>query len=243
MNIYGVTDQGKVRSSNQDAFITGTFSDGNIFAIVCDGMGGANGGNIASRLAVDYLSASLKSGYRENMSENSIKNLLESSINAANVRVFDKSRESKELKGMGTTVVAIIIIKNTLYIAHAGDSRAYVYNQSKLIQLTRDHSIVQSMIENGKLSPDEARFHPRKNVITRALGVEESVVPEFNIYDLETNDTVLMCTDGLSNFVESELIVSVLDDNSISDPALRLVEIANSNGGGDNITAVVIKNN
>ncbi len=243
MNIFGNTDQGLVRSSNQDAFVTGTFNDGSVFAVVCDGMGGANGGNIASRLAVDYLSASLKAGYRENMSESSIKNLLESSVNAANVRVFDKSRESKELKGMGTTVVAAILIGKTLYITHAGDSRAYVLNGDELTQITRDHSIVQSMIENGKLSPDEARFHPRKNVITRALGVEESVIPEFTVYDLADDSIILLCTDGLSNFVESDLIVGVLKDDGVKDPAERLIEIANNNGGGDNITAVVIKNN
>lgn len=242
MNIFGSTDKGKVRSSNQDAFMTGRFNDGTVFAVVCDGMGGANGGNIASRLAVDYLSASLKAGYREDMSENSFRNLLESSVNAANVRVFDKSRESKELNGMGTTVVAVIIYKDTLYIAHAGDSRAYILRNGVLLQLTRDHSIVQSMIEDGKLSPDEARFHPRKNVITRALGVEESVVPEFTVYDFNKEDTVLLCTDGLSNFVDNNAIIGVLSDDSVADPAEGLVSLANSNGGGDNITAVVIKN-
>lgn len=243
MKIFGQTDKGKVRSSNQDAFITGSFNDGAVFAVVCDGMGGANGGNIASRLAVDYLSASLKAGYRENMSENSLRNLLESSIYAANVRVFDKSRESKELHGMGTTVVAVIVINNTTYIAHAGDSRAYILSNGTLNQITRDHSIVQSMIENGKISPEEARVHPRKNVITRALGVEENILPEFTVCDFGANDTLLICTDGLTNYVDSNDVLQVLSDISLEDPTVKLVEIANNNGGGDNITAVVIKNN
>lgn len=239
MNIYGLTDKGLVRSSNQDAFAFGELSDGKHFAVVCDGMGGANGGNIASTMAVDNLSASLKSGFRANMSDSSVKNLLESAISAANVKVFDKSKMNAELRGMGTTVVAAVIFDNEVHIAHAGDSRAYILRNNELIQITRDHSIVQSMIEEGKLTPEEARFHPRKNVITRALGVEESVNPEFNINDLEQGDMLLLCTDGLSNYVESETIVQIL--KSETDPTGKLIALANENGGGDNITAVVVK--
>lgn len=241
MNMTGFSDKGLVRSSNQDAFAIGTMDDGSNWAVVCDGMGGANGGNIASRLAVDYFSASLKAGYRSGMSESSVKNLLETAVNAANIRVFDKSRESKELNGMGTTIVAVLIIGKTAYFSHAGDSRAYSFSNGELTQLTRDHSIVQSMIENGKLTPEEARFHPRKNVITRALGVEESVSPEFNVYDLNDGDQLLLCTDGLTNFVDLGAIADVLSADPES-KAEALVEVANKNGGGDNITAVVIEN-
>lgn len=241
MNMNGFSDKGLVRSSNQDAFAIGMMDDGASWAVVCDGMGGANGGNVASRLAVDHFSASLKAGYRSGMSESSVKNLLETAVNAANIRVFDKSRESKELNGMGTTIVAVLIIGCTAYFSHAGDSRAYSFSNGQLTQLTRDHSIVQSMIENGKLTPEEARFHPRKNVITRALGVEESVSPEFNVYDLNENDQLLLCTDGLTNFVDLDAISEVLSAESES-KAEALVEVANKNGGGDNITAVVIEN-
>ncbi len=241
MNITGLSDKGMMRSNNQDAFMIGSMDDGASFAVVCDGMGGANGGNVASRLAVDHFSASLKAGYRSGMSESSVKNLLETAVSAANIRVFDKSRESKELNGMGTTIVAVLIIGNTAYFVHAGDSRAYLLSNGQLSQITRDHSIVQSMLENGKLTPEEARFHPRKNVITRALGVDESVTPEFNIYDINSNDKLLLCTDGLSNFADNNSIISVLEDDMDS-KAERLVEIANKNGGGDNITAVVIEN-
>ncbi len=241
MNITGFSDKGLVRSSNQDAFMIGMMDDGSSWAVVCDGMGGANGGNIASRLAVDHFSASLKAGYRSGMSESSVKNLLQSAVSAANIRIFDKSRESKDLNGMGTTIVAVLLIGATAYFIHAGDSRAYVLSNGELMQLTRDHSIVQSMVENGKLTPDEARFHPRKNVITRALGVEESVVGEFNVYDLSEGDKLLLCTDGLSNFVEIGAIIDLL--NSETDkPSVELVDLANKNGGGDNITAVVIEN-
>lgn len=241
MNIFGLTDKGIVRSSNQDAFAMGQLSDNAFFAIVCDGMGGAKGGNIASTMAVDSLSASLKSSYRDNMNDLSIRNMFDSAINSANIRVFDKSRENSELRGMGTTVVLSLIVGGLLYIAHVGDSRAYILRDENLIQITRDHSIVQSMIEEGKLTADEAKFHPRKNVITRALGVEESVLPEFNIYDISKNDIVLLCTDGLSNFLEPNVIKEILLRENVDDPTVQLIETANKNGGGDNITAVVAK--
>lgn len=241
MNIAGFSDKGLVRNSNQDAFLTGEMDDGAVFAVVCDGMGGANGGNVASRLGVDHFSAALKAGWRSGMSENSIRNLLITAINAANIRIFDKSRESQEFNGMGTTIVAVLVVKKTVYFIHAGDSRGYIFSNGELNQITRDHSIVQSMIEDGKITLEEARFHPRKNVITRALGVDESVQPEFNVYNLIDGDIILLCTDGLSNYVESKKIIECF--NSKSDTkAEDLVELANNNGGGDNITAVVLEN-
>lgn len=240
MNIYGSTDKGKLRHSNQDAFSFGKFDDGTVWVVVCDGMGGANGGNVASRMAVDNLSASLKSGYRLNMSEMSYKNLLSSAVNAANVRVFDKAREDAGLAGMGTTVVAVLISDNTAYIAHAGDSRAYLFSNGQLTQLTRDHSIVQRMVEEGRISWEEARVHPRKNVITRALGVEESVEVEFTVSDLPHGASLLVCTDGLTNYVTPEELMKILSLQDRENVALNLIEAANSNGGGDNITAVVI---
>lgn len=242
MNIFSSTDKGKVRSSNQDAVVTGLFSDGTVWAIVCDGMGGASGGNIASRLAVEYLSASLKSGYRANMGESSIKNLLETAIYAANIRVFDKSRENSELNGMGTTVVIAIATEKEAYFSHVGDSRAYLIDENNITQITRDHSIVQSMIEEGKISAEEAKHHPRKNVITRALGVDESVVPEFTVCDFKENEKILLCTDGLSNFVDANDIKGILIKDGSDDYSKQLVDLANDNGGGDNITAVVIQN-
>jgi protein phosphatase len=203
-------------------------------------MGGANGGNIASSIAVENLSASLQSGYRPNMSEMSVKNLLTSAVNAANVKVFSKSREDASLGGMGTTVVAVLIFSNTAYIAHAGDSRAYAFADGQLVQLTRDHSIVQRLIEEGKITKDEAKIHPRKNVITRALGVDESVDVEFTVADLSNGSTMLICTDGLTNFASNEEIVELLSSEPRDNVVDRLIDTANNNGGGDNITAVVI---
>ncbi len=242
MNITGNTDKGRVRNSNQDAFAFGSFDDGTMWAVVCDGMGGANGGNVASRMAVDNLSASLKSGYRLNMSENSYKNLLQSAVNAANIRVFDKSKEDEGLKGMGTTVVAVMVSHSVAYIAHAGDSRAYLFADGKLNQLTRDHSVVQSMVEDGKITKEEARVHPRKNVITRALGVDDTIDVEFTVVDLPQKYSLLLCTDGLTNYITLGELVDILDGEDRAEVATNLIEAANNNGGGDNITAVVIDN-
>ena len=241
MNIKGYSDKGVVRNSNQDAFMSGLTDSGIAWAVVCDGMGGANSGDVASRLAVDHFSAALKAGLRPNMSEHSVKNLLISAIASANIRVFDKSKESSEFNGMGTTVVAVLVIGSTAYFIHAGDSRAYVLSGDELQQITRDHSIVQSMIEDGRLTVEEARFHPRKNVITRALGVDEFVEPEFNMCDLNYGDIVLLCTDGLTNFVDYKEIVGILKSTD-ENKAESLVNEANKNGGGDNITAVVLQN-
>lgn len=237
LNISGYSDKGNVRDSNQDAFLFGQFDDGNAWIVVCDGMGGANGGNVASSLAVDYVSASLKTGYRKNMSEQSVKHLLDSAVANANIRVFDKSHEDSGLFGMGTTVVAALITGETAYFSHAGDSRAYILTGDCLKRVTTDHSIVQTLIESGKLSPSEARFHPRKNVITRALGVEESVDADFTVCDINGAEKVLICTDGLTNFVDEDVIADILRNG---DSAKALVEEANKNGGGDNITAVVV---
>lgn len=242
MKVFCSTDKGLLRSNNQDAYANGMFDDGTVWAVVCDGMGGANGGNVASRMAVDYFSASLKSGYRSNMSENSVRNLLEASVGAANVRVFDKSRESSELAGMGTTIVAALITPVAAFFSHAGDSRAYILKNGELSQITRDHSIVQSMIESGRLSQEEARFHPRKNVITRALGVDETVNVDFTVAEFSKGDKILICTDGLTNFAETDAIKAILADEGVADPAVSLIELANTNGGGDNITAVVVEN-
>ncbi len=243
MLVSGYSDKGIVRNSNQDAFQIGMTDDGISWAVVCDGMGRANSRDIATRLAADHFSAAIKAGLRPNMTEHSIMNLLRSSVVSANIRVFDKSKENAEFSGMGTTIVACLVIGKTAYFIHAGDSRAYVLSGDEFFQITRDHSIVQSMIEDGKLTVEEARFHPRKNVITRALGVDEIIEPEFNVYDLNEGEIILLCTDGLTNFVADSDIVKILKSSSDnSEKSELLVSVANENGGGDNITAVVFEN-
>ena len=203
-------------------------------------MGGANGGNIASVMAVRILSEHISASYREGMSSTSIKTMLSSAMYAANVSVFDMSRSVEALAGMGTTAVAAVISDGVAHIVHAGDSRAYIAGGGVFRQITKDHSIVQNMIESGQLTPEEAQFHPRKNVITRALGVSETVDVDYNEAVIEPGKMLLICTDGLTNYVSSERIIELIDTSSFSDLPEILIDEANTGGGGDNITVVVL---
>lgn len=240
MKISARTDVGMVRSNNQDSYAAGEFQNGVAWAVVCDGMGGNAGGNIASSTAVKSISERITSAYRETMTSSSIKNLLVTAITNANFEIYDMAADNLELLGMGTTVVAAIMTKNVLYVAHAGDSRAYLISQDEIRQLTRDHSVVQDLVERGEITPEQARTHPRKNLITRALGVDESLKVDFTVEDLEGDETLLICTDGLSNMIEPLDIYRMVADNPDSEIAEILVDKANENGGEDNITVVAI---
>ena len=242
MNIVGKTDKGIVRSANQDAFLFGEVNNNTAWAIVCDGMGGANGGTVASSNAVKIISEYVQFSFQESMAVNSIKALLQSSVYGANVRLYDMSNKIESLSGMGTTVVAVIVSNNIAQIAHVGDSRAYLFDSGKLTQITKDHSIVQSMVDSGEITPEEALRHPNKNVITRALGVKEEVDIEYNEIDFSPSQKLLICTDGLTNYVPVEKIEEILNNNPIDSCPEMLIELANKNGGGDNITLVVIEN-
>lgn len=239
MQIFSKIDIGMVRSSNQDAYFTGEFSDGSVFAVVCDGMGGANAGNVASETAVKVISEYLSKSYRTVMGVTDIERLLINAISSANIEIYDMSLKSPELSGMGTTVVAAVIRKERVVIAHVGDSRAYLIG-NEIRQLTRDHSVVQSLVENGTLTPNEAKVHPRKNVITRALGAEENIAVDSNVFDILEGQSLLLCTDGLTNFVESAEILNIFNNEKIENVAEILVDTANKNGGGDNIAVVTV---
>lgn len=240
MRIVAKTDKGNVRDSNQDAYAVGEFSDEVVWSVVCDGMGGAAGGNIASALAVKVISDKINASYRDQMRDSSIKNMLDSALTAANIEVFDFAEAQPELRGMGTTVVCAIVRDNQAYIAHAGDSRAYVINNGSIRQITTDHSMVQDLLLRGKITPEEAEHHPNKNIITRAVGVDKGIEIDFEQIDLDDEDTLLLCTDGLSNYVSNEEMLELMSDGKHYAFADRLVKKANDNGGGDNITVVVI---
>ncbi|MGI6267738.1 MAG: Stp1/IreP family PP2C-type Ser/Thr phosphatase [Acutalibacteraceae bacterium] len=242
MKIVAKTDAGKVRKSNQDSYAAGELPNGVAWAVVCDGMGGSAGGNIASSTAVKMISEQITSGYREGMSTLSIENILVTAITNANISIFDMSRANEELKGMGTTVVAAIIANNVVYIAHAGDSRAYLVSEDGIKQITKDHSVVQAMVETGELTPEQAKIHPRKNLITRALGVNEDIKIDFCEQVFSNDNVLLMCTDGLTNYVEADDIYNITSSGKYYEFADKLVELANNNGGGDNITVVVVAN-
>jgi len=239
MNSYGKTDIGLRRSSNQDTFSVCRLEGGEILCIVCDGMGGAKAGNVASERASIAITEFVKKSYRYNMDYNAAEALLNNAIVSANIEVYDYSLKNSELKGMGTTVVAAIVSENYTVIAHLGDSRAYKIGE-EITQITRDHSVVQSLVESGKLTPEEARVHPRKNVITKALGIEENVIPENSDCFLNSGEILLLCSDGLSNYVETSVIKSIVQNNPIEQAAEMLINEANRNGGGDNITVALV---
>ncbi len=240
MKIYSKSDIGLKRSVNQDAFVAGEFDNGAVFAVVCDGMGGANAGNIASECAAKIISNYIINSYSPKMNSNSVENLLRAAIQSANSEVSNLSKTDATYFGMGTTAVAVIINENLAHIVHVGDSRAYLCTADSLEQLTNDHSIVQSMIDKGEISVDEAKFHPKKNIITRAIGAEDNVLTDYNIAIKPDNNVLLLCTDGLTNFVSEDKIFDVLKTTERESVAQTLINLANEAGGGDNITVVLI---
>ena len=239
MQIFSKSDTGLKRNENQDSVYTGFLSDNSALAVVCDGMGGANGGSVASSIAVEEIVGYIKKSYTRKLNRNSLLSLMKNAIISANMKVFELSNTNSEYEGMGTTAVVLVIRNSFALICHVGDSRAYIVND-KIRQITRDHSMVQTLLENGKLTPDEAKNHPRKNIITRALGVEKNVMPDCTEIPLELGDSVLLCSDGLNNFVDEDTILEIFKSSDISGVADSLVDKANENGGGDNITVVTV---
>ncbi len=239
MKIFGQTDKGLKRNDNQDYFEYHLLNDTTAFAVLCDGMGGANAGNVASSIAVKTVCRYIKSSYQPNLSSMAIENLLRSAVLSANAEIYKESLKSPDYKGMGTTIVVAFIKNSVMYVLHVGDSRAYIMSNGSLKQLTVDHSMVQSLVDSGQITQEEARVHPKKNIITRALGVNESVAADIDIYDLSDDSVVLLCSDGLSNFMSEDSVKKelMLIDDSITQ---RLINGANDGGGGDNITAVII---
>lgn len=240
MQIFSKTDKGMVRHVNEDAFAAGELNNGMCWAIVCDGMGGEKCGEVASATAVKVISDYILSSYRVGMSANSIRTMLISAASQANIKIYDMAKKSQDMKGMGTTVVACVIVENTAYVVHAGDSRLYHIHDGQVAQVTRDHSMVQNMVEKGQITATEAKVHPRKNIITRALGVNEDVEVEYDEFNIYSSDILLLCTDGLTNFVDVATMQNTVQNTSLDQIADKLVQLANNSGGGDNITAVVI---
>ena len=238
MRTFSLTDTGVLRNMNQDYCFSSDAPVGNLpnLYIVCDGMGGHKAGEYASRYTVERIVASVsRSQFTEPI------RILKDAIKKANEILVVESQEDPEKKGMGTTVVAATIIDHRLYLANVGDSRLYVINE-KIKQISKDHSYVAEMIRMGRFTPDDERIKTKKNVITRAIGAMEKVRPDFFELDLKGKDTVLMCTDGLTNMVTDERIHQiVISSNDTEVIAKTLVDEANKNGGQDNITVLVAK--
>ncbi len=240
MKIAARTDIGLVRDNNQDSYAACELEDGAVLAVVCDGMGGAAEGALASSEAVRIIKDRITERYYSSMSDISVRSLMVSAVENANKYIHDLSLTDAKYEGMGTTVVAVLAADSYVYIAHAGDSRAYKISDGKLNQLTRDHSVVQRMLENGEITLEEAADHPSKHIITRALGVDEEIRIDFCQENFDDGDLLILCSDGLSNFVNSDDIVRITGEGSYFEFADKLVNLANQNGGGDNITVVTL---
>lgn len=236
---FSLTDVGKKREINQDYMYTSEMPVGilpNLF-IVADGMGGHKAGDYASRCAVDTIVESI-----QNSTGTDVKEVIRAAVDKANAEVHKKSFENDNLNGMGTTLVVATCTEDMeLLVANVGDSRLYIVGRD-IEQITKDHSLVEEMIRRGGLSREDARNHPDKNVITRAIGVKETVEIDFFERKLNDEDTVLMCSDGLTNMVEDHEIKTILDGGrDIVEKAQELVNAANENGGRDNITVILIE--
>lgn len=238
LKTFSLTDIGKKRTSNQDYVYTCETPVGNLpnIFIVADGMGGYNGGGIASKCAAEtVVSSASESG------ETAVRKIFEEAINKANSEVYRKAATDDELKGMGTTLVLASINGECLHVANIGDSRLYVIGD-EIRQITTDHSYVEEMIRVGGLDRESARNHPKKNIITRAVGAEETVSADYFTVRLTEGQTVLMCSDGLSNMLDDdEMLRIVKSQRDIAGKAEALINAANENGGRDNIAVVVVE--
>ena len=242
MDIFGKTDIGKLRENNQDNFFYNKLNDYLGFAFVCDGMGGASDGGLASEIAIEVLSDVFSKQLKMDLTFSQIYELVKQAFCLANSEILAYSASNDRLFGMGTTVVGLVFLENLVYIFNVGDSRAYLFNESGLKQLTIDHSYVQTLIDEGKITVDEARTHPRKNEITRALGISTKVEFDFRAVDVKKNDFLMLCSDGLSNFcLETEIEQILKLKKSVKQSVCGLIDCANINGGRDNITVVLLK--
>lgn len=240
MEVFSKSDIGLVRTSNQDDCRFGVFSPSCAWAVVCDGMGGANGGNIASALAVDTISEQIEQLYDEKLSKEQLVTLLTDIVQRANAQVFDKSISDPSLEGMGTTCEFVFVKDRTVHVVHVGDSRTYAIRGGKIKQLTEDHSVVQEMVRRGEITPEEAMQHPNKNIITRALGIRPEVCIDYIEANFSYGDVLLICTDGLTNCVSTGDIVKIVHENRGEDMTNKLVDKAKEGGGSDNITVTVV---
>ena len=238
MKVFSITDTGITREMNQDFYFASETDVGNLpnLYIVADGMGGHKAGDYASRYTIERVVASVSRCPGGEPVE-----ILKEAIAKANELLIQDSNNDNDKHGMGTTLVACTIFEDSMIVANIGDSRLYVAND-KLLQITRDHSLVEEMVRLGEMDEEAAREHPKKNIITRAIGAAETVEPDFFEVSLQNGDEVLLCTDGLTNMVKDEEILQIIQKNTnIEKQAELLMNTANNNGGMDNITVMLIQ--
>ena len=238
---WGITDKGMVRSQNQDFYYLKPVEDDGVIAIVCDGMGGARAGNVASTLAVS-TAAEYLSGLPAQELSRVPGECLEQAARLANEAVFHKAGVEPECRGMGTTMVALLVFGSKATILNIGDSRCYHMGEEGIRKVTRDHSVVEDLVHRGEITPEEARLHPQKNLITRALGAEENARGDLYEVELKAGEYLLLCTDGLSNtLTDQELLYEALYGGTPESCCQRMLDISLSRGAPDNVTAILIQ--
>lgn len=239
MEVYFQSDIGKRRKSNQDYTATFTNQKNQLLALLADGIGGHQAGDIASRQAVEEIGIAWEATTIDD-SEKAVQWFLQH-IQQTNQRIFEKGQSQPTLSGMGTTLEVVTLLDNHLALAHVGDSRIYLFREQRLIALTEDHSLVNALLKSGEITQEMAENHPRKNIITRSLGMPGSLEVDVAIHRIEDHDQLLLCSDGLTNMVSEPKITQILlEAASLQDASQRLIDEANAKGGLDNITVLLI---
>ena len=241
MQCWGLTDPGCVRKQNQDAYQIEKLDRNTRLFVVCDGMGGAKSGNIASTLATDVFVQEVRQSWKSHLDQAKIDQILMGAVKLANFTVFDQSQQFPEFDGMGTTLVAVLLHGKKATVVNVGDSRAYGIDQNGIFQITKDHSLVQMMVDRGSLTPEQAKAYPGKNLITRAIGTEATVMCDIFHLDVAKGDFFLLCSDGLSNMMDDqEILFEVVHGVNKAHCCKRLLNIAKNRGAPDNVTSILV---
>ena len=241
MQSWGLTDVGCTRAQNQDAFLMEQLDKHTLLCVVCDGMGGAKSGNIASTLAADVFVQQIKQSWSGEYIQGNVDKMMKDAIKVTNFTVFDQSQQFEEFTGMGTTLVAVLTNGKWATIVNVGDSRAYLIDRAGIHQVTVDHSVVQLMVSRGELTPEQAKTYPGKSLITRAIGTETMVHCDIFHKKVAKGDYLLLCSDGLSNLMDDqEILFEVAHGQDKEKCCQRLLDIAKKRGAPDNVTSILL---
>ena len=240
MNVFGITHRGAVRNENQDRFRYSLMGSDLLTAVLCDGMGGAQAGSVASTIATDTFMSHAANSLDESSSGDDMHMILTEAVNYANIKVYDCAFADFSCMGMGSTLVGLLVNGKRACVVNVGDSRAYLIGKRRITQITRDHSLVEDMVSRGKITRAQAQNHPQKNIITRAVGVEASVTSDLFDIKLSSGNRILLCSDGLSNLVSSEEMLLISGNNPSPEKTCEaLLDMAMKRGAPDNITVFI----
>ena len=241
MQHWALTDVGVVRAQNQDTYQIEELDRNTVLCVVCDGMGGANSGNVASVIAADVFTREVKETWSAKMDMQQMELILRSALNMANLAVYEQATKFEEYRGMGTTIVALLLHGKQATLLNVGDSRGYLLDDAGIIQITTDHSLVQMMIDRGELTPEQAKVDPKKNVITRAVGTDAHIQADVFHREVKKGSNFLLCTDGLTNLVDDqEILFEVAYGENKDQCCQRLIDLAKKRGAPDNVTCLLV---